>query len=695
MNNQQLSYNELLSKYNDLQSRVKRFSVIQQELINVRDQLDSELELYKRKQHFTQKALLCRNQNEFINILVESVVDILEVECAVILIKATPNLSNWELHSEGINIPTEQVDYFKSHLLKISNSKQDSKSHLLHPEDFSDYQFENKIDNGVGFFALYNQFSFAIFGLNTAKKKLTYNPLNTKHKIIFDIIGRQSQIIFTNFSQSEKIEIAKLELQKLSLIATKTSNNVIITDKFGQIEWVNDAFTDTTGFTLNEVLGKKPKDFLQSKKNKKEDLDLLSQSLANKKHIEIVLLNVTKSGKKYYNNLQITPIFNTLGEHTNFISVQKDITNEINQKKEIEKIRDFFGRILENSPNSTCVIDNKGKIIYYNRTELSSQNEIIFQINQNINNYLKSDLPNCDYFKLLSSFMKAASDENKIKQFEYKTNTNESKTFLTSIKPYISAGTKDFNYIVSLTDITQLKEYESEILSTNEDLKKANSELDNFVYSVSHDLRSPLLSIKGIINLIFDLHEIDPDIDNYLHLVINSIDRLDNTIQDILEYSRNSRKSLEIEYFNIEEIVKNIYEDIKFSTDKHINFSINTNGNPFVSSDKARCNTILKNIISNAVKYRRNDIDNPSVSFELKQTPQTITFIITDNGEGISQDKLQKVFEMFYRASNQSYGTGLGLYIVKEMVDKMKGEITLNSEINVGTTITVHIPTVN
>jgi signal transduction histidine kinase len=221
---------------------------------------------------------------------------------------------------------------------------------------------------------------------------------------------------------------------------------------------------------------------------------------------------------------------------------------------------------------------------------------------------------------------------------------------------------------------------------------KLNEELDNFVYSVSHDLRSPLLSVKGIISLILTTEEPNKSTVNYLRMAQGSIDRLDNTIQDILEYSRNSRLDVKREWFDIIPMVQTIFDDIQFISENPLVFEIDIQGESMVFSDQTRLNTIIKNLVSNAAKYRNTNASDCRIRFQLKHFDDSFSFTITDNGIGIPNDEHEKVFQMFYRVASDRIGTGLGLFIVQEITNKLKGEIKLDSTVGKGTTFEISIP---
>ena len=225
-----------------------------------------------------------------------------------------------------------------------------------------------------------------------------------------------------------------------------------------------------------------------------------------------------------------------------------------------------------------------------------------------------------------------------------------------------------------------------------EQKNKINAELDFLIYSISHDLRSPLMSVKGLITLISETEDISENVKNYLKMANVSIDRLDQTIYDILEYSKNSRTDVQFEKLNIRELVELINSDLKFYNDNSVDFQINIIGAEEIYADKKRIITVVKNLVSNAVKYSKTSSEPSFVKFETRQTPEYIELIVSDNGIGIPKDQHQRIFEMFYRVSSRRNGSGLGLFIVKEILEKLGGTITVESEPNIGSTFTVRLP---
>ncbi|MFM7078717.1 MAG: ATP-binding protein [Bacteroidota bacterium] len=226
----------------------------------------------------------------------------------------------------------------------------------------------------------------------------------------------------------------------------------------------------------------------------------------------------------------------------------------------------------------------------------------------------------------------------------------------------------------------------------NSELHKINAELDRFVYSISHDLRSPLLSIKGILQLIPIKEKTTDGTNKLLQLAEKSVNRLDQTVQEILDYSRNSRLDLKITEFSIIQMIEGIFADLKYSTEENVDCTLEISGSANIKADKYRLETLLKNVIGNAVKYRNRESNNPWVKVLVKNDKTHCTITVSDNGTGISEKSLPKIFDMFYRGSNAVSGTGLGLYICKEIIHRLGGTMDVKSTAGKGSVFSISFP---
>jgi signal transduction histidine kinase len=232
------------------------------------------------------------------------------------------------------------------------------------------------------------------------------------------------------------------------------------------------------------------------------------------------------------------------------------------------------------------------------------------------------------------------------------------------------------------------------LLRSNEELKKSNKELDGFVYSVSHDLRAPLSSMLGVIGLC-EMGNPDAFMEKNISLLKSSIQKLDGFIMDILDYSRNSRLEINNQEIHFNELLTDISDNLKFmgtGDQRKVDIRVTVRNGVAFHSDQSRLSIILNNLISNSIRYQNPEVSDPFVEIRVEVSETAANILVRDNGIGIGKENQAKVFNMFYRVSSKSIGSGLGLYIVKETVEKLHGEIKLRSEPGKGTDFIIRLP---
>ncbi len=257
--------------------------------------------------------------------------------------------------------------------------------------------------------------------------------------------------------------------------------------------------------------------------------------------------------------------------------------------------------------------------------------------------------------------------------------------FYDTLETKIRERTKALN-----DEIIFRKRTEQKLKIMNLQLSKANIELDNFVYRVSHDLRAPVASVLGLANLA--RNEKNPAmILEYFNMVEKTAGQQDNFIKDILNISRNARLGIERKKISFKELIDETLDQLKY-TDKNkmTDTRVNVSGNVPFFSDPHRIQVIFNNLISNSIRYSNGK--SPVIDITIDIDPDHANIIVRDNGIGIDKKHHKKIYDMFYRATDNNAGSGLGLYIVKESIDKLHGSIALESELGKGTTFNLVIP---
>jgi signal transduction histidine kinase len=224
-----------------------------------------------------------------------------------------------------------------------------------------------------------------------------------------------------------------------------------------------------------------------------------------------------------------------------------------------------------------------------------------------------------------------------------------------------------------------------------EKLQQSNKDLDSFIYSTSHDLRAPITSILGLTYLgKVELGE--EKARHYMELIEQRVKKLNMILSDILRLSKTKKFNVQMTSVDFNEAIKEALSDIEFNQGSAgIRFIYEPRQENVCFTDENQLSIILSNLISNAVNYHRLNQDDPYIKVTFERTNQQVTIQIEDNGQGIPPQSLHKVFDMFYRANQQTEGTGLGLYIVKEALSKIKGKIEVASVFGKGTTFTVRL----
>jgi signal transduction histidine kinase len=262
---------------------------------------------------------------------------------------------------------------------------------------------------------------------------------------------------------------------------------------------------------------------------------------------------------------------------------------------------------------------------------------------------------------------------------------------------YIIATTVSVLIIYFLININyhvekSLRENESRLLQLTEELRQSNTELDRFVYSVSHDLRAPLSSLMGLVALAEKTANAE-ETATLLSMMRNRIDAQEKFIRDIIDYSRNARLNHEPEDTNLNDIIGEIMDNLRYAEEvSSVKIKTDIPENYSLKTDKVRLKIVLNNLVSNALKYHDRHKAERYVRIQVRNENSHCEIRVEDNGVGIKPDHHEKIFDMFYRASENSKGSGLGLYIAREAVKKLGGQITVESELGKGTRFRIILP---
>ena len=440
---------------------------------------------------------------------------------------------------------------------------------------------------------------------------------------------------------------------------------------------------DIESYSLNNLF---PEESLDSVEFKNK---VVTPSLQGKSVENIYLKMISSTGKSFPVMISANPIFSNNQQHGVLI-VARDISDIENMQATLKASEKKFRTLIEKSSDAIGMVNQDGTILYM--SQLISQ----------ILGYRLDELAEKKLFRFIPMRQKPnlARLCNRLLQVPGKSMSTEmqlkhkdgSIVWIEAVATNLLHESAVKAIVMNIRNITERRMAEDAIQMQNVELEKINTELDQFVYSASHDLRLPLTNILGLID-VTDLEIEKQEHKKYLNMMRKSAHQLDDTIKEILDYSHNNRTEVTHEKINLDEIINSVFENLSFiEGSEKIKKIVNVNLVMPFYTDKVRLKFILNNLITNAIKYHNHKQEMPFISVRAHVTAQKAVIVVQDNGTGISERALESIFNMFYRASTKTTGAGLGLYIAKEAVSRLSGIISVESKENLGSTFTVEIP---
>ncbi|MBN2599113.1 MAG: PAS domain-containing sensor histidine kinase, partial [Candidatus Thermoplasmatota archaeon] len=382
-----------------------------------------------------------------------------------------------------------------------------------------------------------------------------------------------------------------------------------------------------------------------------------------------------------------TAIFDETHQPVSLIGTLEDITDRKKVWEELVKSEEKYRILAETSADGVFTTDSLGRLTYVNPSFERLCGRRKSQILATpFRNYLLED--SVYFFQQI--FIDVRKKNDKIENVELELVASDGG--ITPIEANIAPLTKQAEFsgvVCTVRDITQRREIEDE-LKKNERLKT------EFMNIAAHELRSPVTPIKGYLDLIIHDNESNEKIKNWAKISLRNAERLLKLVNDILDVSRLDSDTMrfDMEKIDLVEFLNEIVEDVKPAImNKKLEFFVNIPSPlPHIIGDKNRLSQVLKNLIGNALKFT----DCGSISLNVEKKDNHIQIAVIDTGIGISKDELRKIFTKFYQAytgeDRNNEGTGLGLFISKEIIKKHNGEIWAESEIGKGSRFIIQLP---
>ena len=226
-------------------------------------------------------------------------------------------------------------------------------------------------------------------------------------------------------------------------------------------------------------------------------------------------------------------------------------------------------------------------------------------------------------------------------------------------------------------------------------VERKNLELDSFFYRVSHDLKGPITSLFGLDMVAREELEDEKSL-QYLDMYKQQVLRINHILDSLIKFTRTNHFAEVAEDIDFRKLTQDCVAAFSYLPNfELIHFSIDVDPEISFKAEWTLVNTIIQNLIENAIKYMRKEAEKPKVEISISKANEWVSIIVEDNGKGMDENTRQNIFDMFYQGQNIMQGTGLGLFILKKSVEKLHGRVKLTSVLNEGTTFTIEIPTRN
>lgn len=473
------------------------------------------------------------------------------------------------------------------------------------------------------------------------------------------------------------------EIRRLSLVARITSNSVVITNANRQIMWVNEAFLRMTGYTLPEVIGKNPGHFLQCEASDPEVVKQMQAHLGLGQAIQCEIVNQKKSGELFWVFLDIQPMPD---ENGGFIAVQSDVTAA---RLAARKLQESEARLLANLNNTPHVAvqwyDESGKVFYWNPASeaiygLKKEEAIGKYAGEIFGESFSLEV----FFEVFDEIKKTGKPYGPIELLLPSRNGHDVWVLSTMFKFPIRDG--QFGLVCMDVDISNQKRAEESLLQILHTKSIQNSRLKDFSFMTSHNLRSSVVNLMGMMEILEE-EVLDNELVPLIRATVDNLDKTIRTMNQLVQFEEEG-EHIQLQACAVRDCLDRVIASHQGTiTRAEIEIRVTLPDQLQISGHPAYLESVFHNLITNALKYGMGESQR-EIRIWAEPVENHVQIFIQDFGPGMDLDRIRgRIFKPGARFhANSSDGQGLGLFMTKRQVELMGGNLELFSKPDKGTT---------
>lgn len=494
------------------------------------------------------------------------------------------------------------------------------------------------------------------------------------------VVGGKNASLVLAYDVTERSR-AQQEVLFQANILKNIRDIVVVTDLDGTINYWNTGATKILGYSQEEAIGQNIgfMNKAESEQTYKKIIERIEKETTYTTEIRVF----TKNNRLIWLSLKTSYMLNMANEKESLLWIANDVTEELRNKEKLLIQKSALEAVGVGLAITNPLEKNNPVMVINPKFESMTGYSAKDMIGRSCKILQGPDTDMAMVERIEDCIASQRAFEGEVLNYRKNGEAFWNKLL---INPILDEKGRLINYVYFFQDVTEAK-------NDKEDLLYKNRELNTFIYKSSHDLRSPIATLLGLIK--FAQNETcDEQLISYLKMMEESSERLDQILKTLMDMISFKQVEAKFEEVNLNQLFHRVLRELRDRIDKNeLELKMNLDSKVSLRTDHKMLGHILLQIVENAIKFRDRQKGKLLLEVSLSHTAQKHFIVIKDNGLGISKKYLDRIFDMFFRANETYSGSGLGLYIAKNLIEKLSGRMYIQAEQGKGTTVTIELPT--